>query len=326
MNEKTLRITYGAMLIAIFGVIMMINRQMGGMLDVVILFVLPIPIVAYAVRYGGKASVAVFVCMAFIAFLLGGLTSMFYGVSAAFIGLIYGTCLYHKTDMTKTLLLVLVMTMAVELIDVVLIAAVSGIGLEVEIEQMQIMFTQMTEQAGVQFPEALVEEGSLRRLFLVAVAFSGAMEGFCIYGITIIVLRRLRIPVQRLTPFSQMYPPKWTGFAALAAWFWYATVLSQQNAVARGLVDGTADTFLNRCTNNAYALAATQVIGMIGYFYLLVFGIIAISAIIGRYLTRNKVIVVLLVFMAMFMAPMLLMIIAAWYISGSLHDRLIGRI
>lgn len=313
------------MLIAIFAVIMLINRQTGGMLDGVMLFVLPIPIVAYAVRYGGKASLAVFFCMIFVSILFGSLSAVFYGVSAALIGLVYGTCLYHKVDMTKTLILVMMLTIVVELMNLVVVAGLYGIGLDEDVQQMQLMFNQMVEQTGIQMPDSILEEGSLRRLLLITMAFSGAIEGALIYGLTIVVLRKLRIPVQRLTPFTEIYPPKWTGLAAGAAWLWYASTLSQQSAMAQGLVSANANSLAARCVQNDLAMGITQVVGMVGYLYLFVFGVMALSLVIARYITRRKGIMILLTFLAMFMVTILVLFLGILYISGSLHDRLLGR-
>lgn len=325
MNQKTLRLTYGAMLIAIFGVILVINRQAGGLLDGMILYILPIPMVAYAVRYGGKASLAVFFCMLFVSILFGSLTATFYGVSAALIGLVYGTCLYHKVDLTRTLLIVVTMTIAVELVNMVVIASLSGISIDQDIHEMQAMYNQIIEQTGMQAPVGLLEEGSLRRLILIGIAFSGAVEGALIFGLTVVVLRKLRIQMPRLTPITDIYPPKWTGFLAGVVWLWYSAALTQQNQIAQGLVSADSQTLLARCVQNDLALAITQTVGMIGYLYLFVFGIVAVSMIITKYITRKKAIVVTLVFLSMFTITIAVLFLGLFYISGTLHDRLLDR-
>ena len=58
MNQKTLKITYGAMIVALFGVLLLINRQTGGMFNGILMFLLPIPMVAYGARYGWRAGLA----------------------------------------------------------------------------------------------------------------------------------------------------------------------------------------------------------------------------------------------------------------------------
>ena len=41
MNTKTQELTYGAMIVAIFGVLLLINRQTGGFLEGVFMFIFP---------------------------------------------------------------------------------------------------------------------------------------------------------------------------------------------------------------------------------------------------------------------------------------------
>lgn len=322
MNQRTLRITYGAMLIAIFGAILLVNRQTGGLLNSVILYILPIPIVAYAVKYGGKASCAVFFCMLFVSFIFGSFTSTFFGVSAALIGLVYGTCLYHKVDMTKTLIAIIILTVAVELADIYLVAAFTGIGLDQDIQEIQIIFTEVAERSGVELPATVMETGSLRRLLLTSVAFLGILEGFVIYGLTLVVLKKLRIPVQKLTPITEIYPPKWSGLLGAAVWLWYSAILSRQEAIAQGLIAADGNTWMDRIVRNELAVGVTQVVGTIGYLYVLIFGLIAVSMLVSRYITRNKGLVAILTVMSFVMSVVLVVFLGAYYISGSLHERL----
>ncbi|MBQ4148109.1 MAG: DUF2232 domain-containing protein, partial [Clostridium sp.] len=103
-NSKTQSITYGAMIIAIFGMLLLLNRQTGSFFEEVFLYIFPIPMVAYSAIYGWKRSIPVFIGMCLISFLCGTFTSIFYAISQAFIGLAFGTSLNHRRDMTRTLL------------------------------------------------------------------------------------------------------------------------------------------------------------------------------------------------------------------------------
>lgn len=325
MNQKTRQITYGAMLIAVFAIIMLLNRQTGGLFDNVTLFILPIPIAAYATLYGGRSGVTVFVCMCIVSFLFGGYTSMFYGISAALIGLVYGICLHRKANMTRTLILVIAMTVVTELISIVLIAAISGIGIDADIQYMQEAMNQAAVEYGMELPDAIIGESSLRRMFMFAVMASGVLEGFVTYGLTIMVLKRLRISVPSLTPITSIYPPAWTGLLAGGLWLFYSAVLNQQVAIERGTADGTVDSILNRCINNAYALSTVQIVGLMCWLYLAVFGLIALSMILTKYVTKSKAVIVILSLMAFMVFSNLLVWAGVFYISGTLHDRLLNR-
>ena len=56
MNQNIRKITDGAMMAAIVGVVLIINRQMAGLLQDLLLFVFPLPMVFYAAKYGMKQS------------------------------------------------------------------------------------------------------------------------------------------------------------------------------------------------------------------------------------------------------------------------------
>ena len=55
-DSRTQELTYGAMLIAVFGVILVLNRQTAGLFEELIFFILPIPMTIFTIRYGRKDS------------------------------------------------------------------------------------------------------------------------------------------------------------------------------------------------------------------------------------------------------------------------------
>ena len=48
MNTKTQELTFGAMIVAVFGVLLLLNRQTGGMFEGFFMFIFPIPMVAFS--------------------------------------------------------------------------------------------------------------------------------------------------------------------------------------------------------------------------------------------------------------------------------------
>ena len=54
MNNQTKKMTEGAMMVAIVGMLLFINRQLAGMLEMVMYWVLTFPILMYTARYGVK--------------------------------------------------------------------------------------------------------------------------------------------------------------------------------------------------------------------------------------------------------------------------------
>ena len=54
MDSKTLKITTGAMIVAIFAILLLLNRQTAGFFEELFVYLLPIPMVAYSAKYGGN--------------------------------------------------------------------------------------------------------------------------------------------------------------------------------------------------------------------------------------------------------------------------------
>ena len=256
-DRKSLTITTGAMVTAIFGVLMLLNRQSGTLFEEIFIFLYPIPMVAFSAMYGVKKGIPVCVSMSLISVLFGNFTSIFYAVTQAVIGLIFGGCLHNKVDMTKTLFVVMILSAVVNLLNTVVLGALFGIDLNQEVVQMQEMMNAVFEQSGTVVPENIMTLDTLKQIFIVSMILSGFLQGFVVYEISLLILRRLRFPVQKPKPVFEYKPPRWTGYAAFLAF-----MLTSQSLLIP---------FENGILQNA-----VLAIGVFGYMYLICFGFIGI--------------------------------------------------
>lgn len=313
MNIKTRKLTFGAMVVAIFGVMLLLNRQSGGIFSELFLFVLPIPMVAYSALYGWKSSLPVFFCMVLMSFFCGDYSSFFYAICEAFTGLVFGTCLNQKQDAGKTMILLMVIQAAVEVISGVVLAGLFGMDLNTEITQLQkTMVDAVTESAKLQGADAdqmvsavttMFSTDFLFRLYVISMVILGVLQGFVIYELSLIILRRLRFPVQKPKPVSTFYPAKWTGLLAFGCFLLYMTT--------------SARPFANETVQNI-----AQTAGICGYLYLVAFGLIGAQQYLSRVLGWAKVLSAVIPFLLVFIMPLVLMFIGFSYVSLSLHDRI----
>ena len=307
MNTKTQELTYGAMIVAIFGVLLLINRQTGGFLEGVFIFIFPLPMVAFSARYGWKDSLPVFVCTVLIAFFFGTFTAIFYAISMSFIGMVYGSCIKADLDMNRTLVLVVVLSAAAELICSVALASLSGIDINQDIMAMQTSMNQMFEQAGISTASGILSYDYLRRMYIISMGFLGAMEGIVVFYLSLQILRKLRYPIKKPQPLTAYYPSKISGVIAFALVFVYivTTVKPFSNHLAQDIL---------------------QSAGMCGVIYLIFFGYIALLMMCRVYLRLPKalgMILSLLVTLSISYVP----IVAGYaYISGGLHEAIDARI
>ncbi len=297
---KPLKITTGAMVTAIFGVMLLLNRQTGGLFQEVLLFLYPIPMVAYAAQYGWKSSIPAFAAMTLLSVLLGNFTGIFYGMSQALIGLVFGGCLHHKVDMTKILFVVMLLSAAVNVLDIAVLGILTGFDLNLEIEEMQRMLNSMFQQSGMVVPETMLATGYLKQIFVVSMIVLGGIQGFLVYEVSLMILHRLRFPVQKPKSIFLYAPPKWTGYGALVAVILYTT--------------GMTRPFQQDMLQNA-----VLTIGTFGYIYLVCFGFIAILLTFKIYFPRMRLLRVILCVILLFLFPLLEMAAGFMYIVSQYH-------
>ena len=292
------------MIVAIFGVLLLINRQTGGMFEGFFMFIFPIPMVAFSAKYGWKDSLAVFVCTVLIAFLFGSFTGLFYAISMSFIGMVYGSCIHAKRDMNRTLILVMVLSAAAELLCTIALATVAGFDLNADIMAMQEGMNQVFAQAGVDIASTgILTYDYLRRMYIITTGFVGALEGLVVYYLSYAILKKLRYPIRKPQPITSYYPSKISGVIALILVFVYAY--------------SVAKPFPNEIAQNVLQSA-----GMCGVIYLIFFGFIALIMVCRVYLRLPGFIGMLLTLFLTMTISYIPMLAGYLYISGSLHRML----
>lgn len=307
MNSNTQKLTFGAMLIAVFGVLLLLNRQTGGLFEELFVYIFPLPMTAYSAKYGLKSGIPVFIGMSLITIFCGSFTAVFYATTAALLGLAFGGCLYHRADSTHTLILVMVLSAVFNVLSTVVLASLFGYDLNREIAEMQRMMSETMQKAGVVMPENVFTRDYLKRLMIISMVFMGLIQGFLIFEISLLVLKRLRFPVQRPKPLRDYRPPKWSGYLGLGAFFLYLFTFGR----------GGEETAV---------VTAGQTLGVCGYIYLVCFGILALCLVVKAYIANSKLLSLLLCALGLLMFPLPLTFLGFFYISGSLHDSLEARL
>ena len=303
-NRNTIRITTGAMIIALFTLLLLMNRQTGGLFEEMFIYILPIPMVIYAAKYGWKSALLVFAGMAVFSFFFGNFASIFYSISSALLGLVFGTCLYYKRDMTKTMFAVMGLAAFFNVLSTVALASLFGYDINAEIAEMQEILVRTMKQVGGEAAAPLLDPNFLMRMIVITMVVTGIIQGFIIFQLSLLLLRRLRFPVQKPRPVAYMFPPRWTGFVAAAGYL-------------LGSV-GFQETYAGPVPKNI-----AQSAWICGYMFLLCFGVIAMSLLLRRYVTRNALLIGIISLLLFFMLSPLYVILGLAYVSFGLHEWLL---
>ncbi len=303
MNKNTLKLTTGAMFIAIFTIILIINRQTGMMLEELIFYILPIPMVAYSAKFGLKSGIPVMIGMILMSLFFGTITTIFYAASECFIGLVLGSCLNKRVDATKTILLIVLLAAIANLLYTVIMAPVFGFNISEDIAQVREMTVKVMSQSGAEFPEGFftdfLTDDLLMRMMVISMAVMGMVQGYITYVLSILILKRMRFPVERPKSLYEFYPPKASGAIAAVLTFVYMniTVMPFQNEILQTVL---------------------QTAGICAALYLLFFGFIG-AMLLARRFIGNKLIAVIVTILVSVMMYYLVILLGVVYIMTDYH-------
>lgn len=307
MNGNTIKITTGAMILAIFAVMLLLNRQTGSFFEGFFIYLLPIPMVLYAALYGFAAGLMVFVGMCLFSFIFGGFTTIFYAVSAALLGLIFGTRIYLKKDMTKTLFIVMGCSAVLNVLSTVVLASLFGYDITAEVTEMQNTMKTVFEQTGNTEVMEFFNFDLIRQMFIISSAIIGLLDGFIVYKLSLFIAKRLRIRTDRALPIWDIYPPRLLGVLMLLAYFY-------------GLLSFASP------SENAMLNDVRQGLWVCGLTFLITFGVLAVIRFIQAFISRSGLVVALLTLLAYFILSQALLFIGFGYISLGLHEYLNKKI
>lgn len=214
MNREVRRITEGAMMVALLGVLLLINRQFFGIMES-FLWILPLPLVLYSAKYGLKNSLVPLVAVFFLTFLFGTISSIFLFNSMAWCGAVYGSSVKKKVSTKGLLWIAIGFGVFANLVTMVLFASVFGYNIGEELIYLEKTFTEF----GVllEFPGQSIQN-VLFLTYILSTILMGVMEGLIVHYLSCIVLKRLNIAMIQPTKNTNGLPSKWSGYVACAFW------------------------------------------------------------------------------------------------------------
>ena len=292
------------MIIAIFAMLLIVNRQTGLFFEEFFVYLLPLPMAVYTALYDWKYGLMVFVGMTAFSFIFGGFTTIFYAVSASLIGLVFGTMVCRKVDPTKMLIIIMVFSAISTIISSVALASLFGYDIDMSLTEMKTMLTTTFEATGNGALMEFYTMDFLKQLFVISMALMGLLEGFIVYRLGLLIMKRLHISVRRAVPLLEFYPPAITGILAMTAFFAGIYGLSKQNP---------SPLYTN----------ISQALWVIGFFYLVFFGILGVILFVRKYITRSRALIAVLTVLAYLLFAQYLVFLGFGYITFGLHARLL---
>lgn len=268
MNNEVRKITEGAMMVAIVGILIFINRQMMGVM-IYFLWAVPLPMVFFAAKYGWKDGLLPLSAIVFLTLILGGIQSSIYFVTMSISGLIYGNGVRKKQSQTQLIVIIMIVSILLNLSTMVLFAGFFGYDINMQVESMkQVMDQVMGDQVAL----ISMDLGSfIKTILIMSAVLTGVMEAFLTHFFSSMMLRRFGFNIPKPKPLSQIAFPKWSGYVAFILWIFSSRiVLVDMNIMLQELL-------LVASTVSTLYLVFT------GYIGVLVFGAVKYKRNIGIY-------------------------------------------
>ena len=259
MNRQVRKLTEGAMMCALFGLVLLINRQFAGILEIFFVYVLPLPLVVYTVKHGFKSGAVCAVSICFMSLMISTLSSMVYSIVAVLIGLVYGELCRRKFSNGVLISVTMVLTMILEVMCCIVFAGVFGYDIHADAQLLMETFA----ASGMQLPGNL----GVKFFLLIAVLFvilTGVLEGILVHVFANVLMKRLKMEIVPISPIVLWNVPKWVGYVAAvcfgsnyAAQLLHASETVQLCTLAAGIIGSLVLVF--------FGYVACLMMGMVKY-------------------------------------------------------------
>lgn len=298
MNRQVRKLTEGAMMCALFGLVLMINRQFAGILEIFFVYVLPLPLVVYTVKHGFKSGAVCAVSICFMSLMISTLSSMVYSIVAVLIGLVYGELCRRKFSNGVLISVTMVLTMILEVMCCIVFAGVFGYDIHADAQLLMETFA----ASGMQLPGNLGVKFFLL-IAVLSVILTGVLEGILVHVFANVLMKRLKMEIVPISPIVLWNVPKWVGYVA--------AVCFASNYVAQLL---HASETVQLC-----ALAA----GTIGSLVLVFFGYVA--CLMMGMVKYKKNLTLILIVLFIFIWPMYVVLGYFYIVSDSFRREITRR-
>lgn len=309
--NKTKKLTQGAMLLAIIGAAMLIDRQLTFLFENFIFMAVPIIIIIYSTMYTvGDGGILCFGILV-MGILFGSIYAYASIPLAIIVGL--GVSLAIKKDLkSRSLLLIAMLTYIIgEVIISLLIMPLLGIDIATQVAEISTVFSNNSSITDLMAQASINLDSFLVVLFIAAIIMTGMMEGFFVYFISTVLLRRLKIKEVGASSALDLR------ISPLASYILFILTM-----LAFVVMRGPA--FIKENETLYYILLCVSVIAsMVLFYYGYIFGTIYLKLILGK---RSMIILLLGIVFLFPVSYYVLTIVGFLYGAGPLRNKLENRL
>lgn len=284
MHNTTKNITQGAMFLALFGAVLLINRGLSFLFDQYVALLAALVVIIYITRFGMKYGFMLSFGLMVLAFLFGGTYVFLYTPLSIIAGLVYGYGVTHNFNTKKNLLVMIIVYVIGEFAITSLMMPLMGIQ---DLDEFIVMTEEMMRTFGVSASSELIAKVT-KLSYGLAIMLIGILEGVLIHLLTILMFKKFHIKeLNNKSIFAMELKPIYA---------YLSLVMVLVLAVAFKL--DINDNLLFIIMSVAFIMCLLVIVQ--GYIFLMLYGMIVLRKNIGLYLAIFIVLLFPFAFIALF--------------------------
>ncbi len=210
MNKNVRKITEGALMCALVGLCLVLDRQTAGFFTVYITFLIPLPLLVYTAKYGMKYAAVVYVALTLIATFISLPQTALYVALCGLSGMVYGEGVRKGKSNLWLFSSLVAITSVMYLITTILLASFFGYDLQREIATLAISIHEVIPFISMETVE------SVSMVLVPIITFLTAfLESFLVHVLANFLLRRLKIKVPALPSLYYVRGSMWQGIVLI---------------------------------------------------------------------------------------------------------------
>lgn len=215
MKRETKKITQGAMIVAMLGILFVIDRQSAGLFDYMMAWIIPLPFVVYGALYGLKDTLVPYVASIFLSIILATPVLVIYTIMYGSIGLIYGYGVSKRWQGRHLFFSTIVGSTIVFFITMLLFASFFGFSVVEDIELIKEILDTLP------LPDQLDIQQFITMTLIITYTTYVIMEAYFLHMLSKIVLSRFKVALTPSKPITSVRISKPFGWLMLAGLFIY---------------------------------------------------------------------------------------------------------
>lgn len=310
--NKTKKLTQGAMMLAILGALILIDRMTAYWFTEFVVLIAPIIIIMYSAMQTFKDGLLLAVGIVIISFLLGNFQTLYiiYIPVGVITGLAYSYALNKGLDKSTLLFIACATYVVGEIIASYIIYPLLGFPVAQMIEELKVALTKSGSLGGFDYSAIFNSAGFefdkiLVIIYLISTILMGAMEGLLIHILSIFLLKRFKIKDLGRVNLWDLKPNKVLSYVSFLSLFSF---------------------FLRNKITNETVYYVLITLAILGFVVLMYYGYIFIT-LYGAIVYRKNIGVIFVLISFIFPALLIALVIMGFlYGAGPLRNYLEGKV